>query len=115
MGVIQAVEQLFLWHRIPQAAVEALDKGILPEFTRCDVVPIDVFIAGPLQDRAPGELRPIVTDDAGGSALAGSDVIDIVRPFLIWSRCAEVTIQQVHLAICRGRSGLQAACAGSSL
>ena len=49
---------------VSQAAVEALDEAILLRFAGVDVVPIDVVIASPLQDRTTGELRPVVADNS---------------------------------------------------
>ena len=62
-GIVQAVEQFFVKQLIPQAAVEALDEGILLWFSRINVMPVDIVIASPFQDCPTGELRSVVTDD----------------------------------------------------
>lgn len=59
-GIIEGVEDLLIQQLVSQAAVEALDEAILLRLAGIDVMPINVVIAGPFQDRPAGELRPIV-------------------------------------------------------
>jgi hypothetical protein len=63
-GIGQAVEDLLVEAFIAQAAIEALDAAILLRLARVDVMPLDLVVVRPLQDRLAGELGAIVTDDA---------------------------------------------------
>ncbi len=56
-GVIQAVEQFFVQKLVPQAPVEALGEGILLEFSRIGIMPIDAIITSSFLDRTVVELR----------------------------------------------------------
>lgn len=57
--VVQGVEDLLIQQFIAQAAVKRLDEGVLLRFAGIDVVPGDVVLLGPFQDRSAGELGPI--------------------------------------------------------
>ena len=58
--IIPAVEYLLVQKLVPQAAVEAFDKGILGRFSGCDIMPVKLAIIHELQDRPTGELGPVV-------------------------------------------------------
>ena len=57
-GMGEIAEQCFVEKLIPHTAVEAFDKPILHRFTRRDVVPFDLVLGAPLQDRVRCQLRP---------------------------------------------------------
>ena len=63
-GISQAVEQFLIEEFIAQAAVERFDKRVLLRLARVDVVPLDLVLTRPPQDRLAGELGTVVTDDA---------------------------------------------------
>lgn len=50
-GMAQAGEQVLVEALVPQAAVEALDEAVLHGFAGCDVVPFDLPVLLPRQDR----------------------------------------------------------------
>ena len=50
-GMAQAGEQMLVEALVPQAAVEALDEAVLHGFARRDVVPFDLSVLLPRQDR----------------------------------------------------------------
>ena len=62
-GMVQGREQGFIQQLVAQAAVEALDKGILGRFSGGDVVPVKLAIIHELQDRVRGELGPITPSE----------------------------------------------------
>ena len=53
-GIGQAVEDLLVQAFVAQAAVEALDVAILLRLARINVVPLDLVVVRPLQDRLTG-------------------------------------------------------------
>ena len=61
--IIQTVEDLLVEQLVAQAAVEAFDEGILLRFARIDIIPINIVIAGPLQDRTTGELGSVTPSE----------------------------------------------------
>ena len=63
--VIQAVEPFLIQQLISQTAVEALDEGVLLRLSWVDVVPFDIVLIRPSQDRTTCELCAIVADNAG--------------------------------------------------
>jgi len=63
-GIVYRVEDLLVEQLVTQAAVKRLDEPILLRFSWINVMPVNVVIARPFQDRATGELRPVVTDNA---------------------------------------------------
>lgn len=62
-GMGEIAEQCFVEKLIPHPAVEAFDKPILHRLTRRDIVPFDLVLDAPLQDRVRGQLRPVIADD----------------------------------------------------
>jgi hypothetical protein len=56
--IIPAVEYLLVQKLVPQAAVEAFDKGILGRFSGCELMPVKLATIHELQDRPTGELDP---------------------------------------------------------
>jgi hypothetical protein len=57
----QAGEQVLVEAFVPQATVEALDEAVLHRFAGSDVVPFDLPVLLPRQDRIRGQLRAIVS------------------------------------------------------
>lgn len=57
-GVVQGIEDLLVQKLVTQAAVEALDEGVLLGLAWIDVVPGDGVLVGPPQDGSTGELGP---------------------------------------------------------
>ncbi len=53
-------EQRLVEALVPEAPVEALDEAVLHRLARRDVVPFDLPLLGPSEDRAGGELRAVV-------------------------------------------------------
>ena len=66
--ILQAVEDLLVQQLVPQAAVEALDEGVLLRLARIDVVPGHPVLVSPFQNGPAGELCPVLTDNAAGLA-----------------------------------------------
>ncbi len=58
-GMMQGREQGLVQQLIAQAAVEALDKGILGRLSGGDVMPVKFAVIHELQDRVRGELGAI--------------------------------------------------------
>jgi hypothetical protein len=58
--VLRLVQQL-----ITQTAIEALDKRVLLRLARRYVVPYDMALLGPAQDRRAGQLGAVVGDTGG--------------------------------------------------
>ncbi len=64
MATRHAVGDLVLVEALAaEAAVKAFDEAILHRLAQRDVVPFDVVVLLPLQDRARGQLGAVVTDD----------------------------------------------------
>ena len=61
-GMVQGREQRLVQQFVTQAAVEALDEGVLGRLARRDVVPVDPAVVGEGQDRVQGELGPVAAD-----------------------------------------------------
>src|SRR4029077_13817951 len=62
---------------VPEAAIEALNEGVLGGLAGCDVVPVDPCFLRPLQDRPAGELGAVVGNTHGGSAAAGDNGVEL--------------------------------------
>ncbi len=54
--IVQAVEHLLVQEFVAQAAVEAFDEGVLLGLARVDIMPVDIVVVRPFQDRPTGEL-----------------------------------------------------------
>lgn len=67
-GLVQGREQGLVQEFVPQAAVEALEEGILGRLSGRDIVPVKLAVSRELQDRVRGELGPIVADNRLGLA-----------------------------------------------
>ena len=50
-GMAQAVEQMLVQAFVAHAAIEAFHEPVLHRFARCDVVPVDLAIFLPFEDR----------------------------------------------------------------
>ncbi len=59
----QVAEQGLVQKLVAQPAVEAFHKAVLHRLSGGDVVPFDLLLRAPLQDRVRGQLRPVVADD----------------------------------------------------
>jgi hypothetical protein len=57
-GVGQVAEQRLVQKLVPHSAVETFDEAVLHRLARCDVVPFDLVLGAPLQDRIRGQFRP---------------------------------------------------------
>src|SRR6185436_14608081 len=68
-GVSQAVEQLFIQELVAQRPIERFNERVLLRLAGIDIVPLDLVLAGPLQDRPTGELGSVVADDASRFAV----------------------------------------------
>lgn len=67
-GMGEVSEQRFVEKFVPHPAVETLDEPILHRLSRRDVVPLDLGLGAPLQDRIRGQFGPVVGDDHPGLA-----------------------------------------------
>lgn len=72
-----AGEEMLVQALVPQPPVEAFDKAVLHRLSRCDVVPLDVTILLPLQQRIGGEFGAVVADHQQGIATAFCDGIKL--------------------------------------
>ena len=63
--IIQAVEDLLVQQVVPEAAVEALDKGVLLRLARIDVAPWHLVFVGLFQDGPTVSSVPSLTMQPG--------------------------------------------------
>jgi hypothetical protein len=61
--VRERAEQSLVEQLVPQAADERLDERVLGRLARRDVVPSDLVVIGPSQDRIAGQFGAVVADD----------------------------------------------------
>lgn len=61
--IVQAVEHSLVQELVAQAAVEAFDDGILLRLSRVDVMPLDIVVVCPFQDRPAGELGAVTPSE----------------------------------------------------
>ena len=66
-GMGEVAERRFVQELVPHPAIEAFDEGVLHRLSWRDIVPLDLVVGAPLQDRVRGQFRPIVTDDPSNS------------------------------------------------
>ena len=76
-GVGERDEQRLVQKLIPEAAVKALDEGVLLRLAGRDVVPGDRVVLAPAQDRHTGELGAVVGHDAQGPSAESDDAIEL--------------------------------------
>jgi hypothetical protein len=57
------VNKSLIQQLVTQFAVEALDEGVLRRLAWRDVMPSDLGLLSPSQDRHAGQLRAVVADD----------------------------------------------------
>ena len=69
-GLCQVAEQRLVQELVPHPAVEAFDETVLHRLARRDVVPFDLVLGAPLQDRVRGQFGPVVRHDHAGLAAA---------------------------------------------
>ena len=62
-GIIPPIEKMLIEALIAQVTVKALDEGILGGLARRDIVPLDLGVLDPFEDRMARELGPIVRDN----------------------------------------------------
>src|SRR5580704_5132987 len=75
-------EQRLVQELVAQAAVEALDEGVLDGLAWSDVMPVDAGLAGPGQDGVAGQLRTVVAADGLGLAVDGDEQVELAsHPF----------------------------------
>lgn len=67
-GMAQTGEQVLVQAFVPQAAVEALNEAVLHGFAGRDVVPFDLPVLLPCQDRVRGQFGAIVGNHHAGVA-----------------------------------------------
>src|SRR5215472_9526400 len=72
----ERAEQRLVEQLITQTAIEALDKRVLLRFARRDVVPCDMALLGPAQDRRAGQLGAVVGDTGGRLAAFSNNRIE---------------------------------------
>jgi hypothetical protein len=72
-------EQRLVQELVAQAAIEALDEGVLHGLAWSDVVPVDAGLAGPSQDGVAGQLRAVVADDGPGLAVGSDQQVELAR------------------------------------
>ena len=70
-GMTQVVEQVFVQTLIPHPAVEAFHKTVLHGLTGPDVMPVNLAVFLPLQDRIRSQFGSIVADHHTGMSYAG--------------------------------------------
>ena len=58
-GMGEVAEQRLVQELVPHPAVEAFDKAVLHRLARRDVVPFDLVLGAPLQDRVRGQFGPV--------------------------------------------------------
>lgn len=56
-GMAQGVKDVLVQKFVPHPAVEALHKAVLHGLTRRDVMPLDLAVCLPLQDRVRSQFR----------------------------------------------------------
>ena len=62
-GMSEAGEDRLVQELVAQASIEALDEPVLVGLARCDVVPLNVALLRPAQDRHAGQFSAVVADD----------------------------------------------------
>ena len=78
-GVSERAEQCLVQQLIAEPAVEALNEGVLRGLARRDVVPFDLGLLRPAQDRHAGELGAVVGNARRGSTALGDDRVELTR------------------------------------
>jgi len=61
--VVERAEQRTVQQLTLESAFEALDEGVLGPFVRCNVVPLDMGLLRPAQNRYAGKSRSIIAND----------------------------------------------------
>ena len=75
-GMIERGEDRLVEQVVTEPAVEALDEGVLRRLAGRDLMPFELCLLPPAQDRRADELRPIVADDRQGLARPVDDGIE---------------------------------------
>ncbi len=86
-GLRQRREQGLVEAFVAQAAVEALDEGVVGRLARRDVMPFDLAFLKPAQDRCRGQLGAIVADHRQRLAARGKHGIQFARDAGTRQRC----------------------------
>mgnify|MGYP003346125094 FL=1 len=72
----QAAEQMFVETFVTQAAVEGFDEAVLRRFPRRDVMPLDLALFLPAEDRMKCQLRAVVADDHARYSAGLDDAVE---------------------------------------
>lgn len=68
LSVIEAEEQTFVEQFVAHQAIEGLNIAILHRLSRRDIMPFDLMVFRPGEDRIRGEFRTVVGNDHAGLA-----------------------------------------------
>ena len=82
----QGGEQRLVQKLVAQPPVEAFDEAVLHGLSRRDVVPFDLGVCRPGQDRVARQFGAVVADDRLGFAAPGNDEIELARHALARQR-----------------------------
>lgn len=77
MGAGEAAEKMLAEALVPQPADEALNKAVLHRLARRDVMPFDLAVPAPGEDRMRGQVGAIVTDHHARPASLLADAIKL--------------------------------------
>ena len=61
-GIIQPIEKMLIEALIAQATVEAFDEGVLGGLAGRDIVPLDLGVLDPFEDRVTGQCGASIRD-----------------------------------------------------
>ena len=75
----QAPEDVFVEALVPEAAVEAFDKGVLDRLSGGDVVPSNAAFLLPAQDGVRSQLGAVVADDHQRLSAGRNDRVELAR------------------------------------
>ena len=76
-GMAQSVEEVLVQAFVPHPAIEGLHKAILHWFARRDVMPVNLPVLLPLQDRIRSQFGSVVADHHAGIASHLGDPIQL--------------------------------------
>lgn len=74
-GLSQRDEQVLVQALVSEPADEALGERVLCGLAWCDVVPVDLCVLRPFEDRTAGQFRAVVGDDHAGLATQRDDPV----------------------------------------
>lgn len=76
-SMAQGIEDMFIQAFIPEAFIKTLHEAVLHRFPRGNVVPLDLVVLLPFEDRIGSEFTPIVTDQHIGQSSHFCDLIQL--------------------------------------